>query len=207
MLDLTTSRSSQLIRAPPRTVDGGEVISSRKEFQEIILGIDVESDDLSLASKPDEANEFRAEIRLWLRLLACTTLVSGKLRRNFREQFDFTLPRFELLAQLDFEPGGLVLGELSKRLMVSAGNITPILTRLIEEGYITRSPSSLDRRVQIVCLTVEGRKKFRRMAKKHGQWLNDMFQDVDGNDIEALVQQLSKLKRVLKDSEPDGAGK
>lgn len=169
------------------------------------MAVDVDSDDLSLASRPDEAgNEFRAETRLWLRLLACTTLVSGKLRRNFREQFDFTLPRFELLAQLDQEPGGLVLGELSKRLMVSAGNITPILTRLMEEGYITRAPSSLDRRVQIVCLTVEGRKKFRRMAKKHGQWLNEMFQDLEIEDLDAMTQQLSRLKKTLKDSEPDG---
>lgn len=181
-------------------------MSSQQGSRETILAVDVESDDLSLASRPEEAgSEFRPEIRLWLRLLACTTLVSGKLRRNFREQFEFTLPRFELLAQLDQEPGGLVLGELSKRLMVSAGNITPILTRLMEEGFITRAPSNLDRRVQIVCLTVEGRKKFRRMAKKHGQWLNDMFQDLDLQEIEAMTQQLSRLKQILKDSEPHGA--
>lgn len=168
------------------------------------MAVDVDSDDLSLASRPDEAgNEFRAETRLWLRLLACTTLVSGKLRRNFREQFDFTLPRFELLAQLDQEPGGLVLGELSKRLMVSAGNITPILTRLMEEGYITRAIEPRPPRANR--LPHRGRpQKFRRMAKKHGQWLNEMFQDLEIEDLDAMTQQLSRLKKTLKDSEPDG---
>lgn len=134
-------------------------------------------------------------------MLACTTLVSGKLRTRFREQFEFTLPRFELLAQLDREVGGLSQGELSKRLMVSAGNITPILNRLIEEGYVERSSSTLDRRVQIVCLTVEGRKKFRRMAKKHGQWLSEIFAGLDRKEIAALDRQLTKLKAQLKEAD------
>ncbi|HKU09388.1 MAG TPA: MarR family transcriptional regulator, partial [Bradyrhizobium sp.] len=73
----------------------------------------------------------RSRTRLWLRLLACSNLIGTELRRQFREEFDFTLARFEVLAQLDREPGGLVLGELPKRLMVSAGNLTPLVDRLV----------------------------------------------------------------------------
>ena len=146
----------------------------------------------------DETEDHRAQIRLWLRLLACTTLISAELRRQFREEFDFTMPRFDVLAQLDREPGGLVLGELPKRLMVSAGNLTPIVDRLVEDGFITRTPSPLDRRVQIVCMTVEGRKAFRRMAKKHGLWLASLLAEFPKERLDGLVKELDDLKTAVK---------
>jgi len=150
-------------------------------------------------SKTDEGSaDHRAQTRLWLRLLACTTLIGTELRRQFREEFDFTMPRFDVLAQLDREHGGLVLGELPKRLMVSAGNLTPIVDRLVEDGYITRTPSHLDRRVQIVCMTVEGRKEFRRMAKKHGIWLASILEEFPKDQLDGLIAQLDELKNAVK---------
>jgi DNA-binding MarR family transcriptional regulator len=140
----------------------------------------------------------RAPIRLWLRLLACSTMIEAELRRRFREEFDFTIPRFEVLAQLDREPGGLVLGELPKRLMVSAGNLTPIVDRLVSDGFITRTPSSLDRRVQIVCLTIEGRKAFRRMARKHATWLAALVERLPREQIDGMIDQLDALKAAVK---------
>jgi len=38
------------------------------------------------------------ELRLWLRLLTCTTLIEGEVRSRLRERFDVTLPRFDLMA-------------------------------------------------------------------------------------------------------------
>src|SRR5690606_8001391 len=132
--------------------------------------------DDDFATPPDS----KAAIRLWLRMLACTTLVESELRKQFRQQFDFTLPRFDVLAQLDRRPGGMMLGELAKSLMVSAGNVTPIVERLIADGLVTRASSELDRRVQIVSLTVEGRRKFRRMAKKNGEITAGIFRNLNG---------------------------
>lgn len=156
--------------------------------------------DPSEERQHDVGSYIQLDLRTWLKLLTCTTLIGGELRRQFREQFDFTLPRFDMLAQLDREPGGLVLTELSKRLMVSPGNVTPIMNRLLEEGYITRATSSLDRRVQIVCLTAQGRKKFRRMAKKHGQWVNAMMGGLELEERRALSGLLDRLKANLRDS-------
>ncbi|MBN9063625.1 MAG: MarR family transcriptional regulator [Rhizobiales bacterium] len=136
-------------------------------------------------------------MRLWLRLLACSRLIEADLRRQFRENFNFTLPRFDILAQLDREPGGLVQGELSKRLMVSQANVTPIIERLIADGFVTRSASNLDRRIQIICLTVEGRQKFRRMAKKHNIWLADAMAGIPEEEIEAVGKRLASFKRAL----------
>lgn len=155
--------------------------------------------DLSEDRQDEVSTDIQLDLRTWLKLLTCTTLITAELRRQLREQFDFTLPRFDMLAQLDREPGGLVLTELSKRLMVSPGNVTPIMNRLLEEGYITRSTSSLDRRVQIVCLTAEGRKKFRRMAKKHGQWVNAMMGGLELEERRSLSGLLDRLKANLRD--------
>lgn len=164
---------------------------------------------MALAKEPPPASsrnaadaeaEYRSQTRLWLRLLACTTLIEGELRRRFREEYDFTMPRFDVLAQLDREPSGLVLGELPKRLMVSAGNLTPIVDRLVEDGYITRTPSNLDRRVQIVCMTVEGRKAFRRMAKSHGAWLGDLLAEIPMDRLEGLIDALDNVKGAVKDA-------
>ena len=157
-----------------------------------------ESPAPSAKEAPDQDAEYRAQTRLWLRLLACTTLIETELRSRFREEFDFTMPRFDVLAQLDREPSGLVLGELPKRLMVSAGNLTPIVDRLVEDGYITRTPSNLDRRVQIVCMTVEGRKAFRRMAKSHGSWLAELLAQFPTERINGLITQLDDLKGVVR---------
>jgi DNA-binding MarR family transcriptional regulator len=146
----------------------------------------------------EEEEDNRAQVRVWLRLLACTALIGTELRRQFREEFDFTMPRFDVLAQLDREPGGLVLGELPRRLMVTAGNLTPIVDRLVEDGFITRTPSPLDRRVQIVCMTVEGRKAFRRMAKKHGLWLASLLAEFPKERLDGLVKELDDLKTAVK---------
>src|SRR5207342_3792621 len=100
--------------------------------------------------------DHESELRLWLRLLTCTTLIEGEVRRRLRQEFDVTLPRFDLLAQLDRAPNGMTLGELSQRMMVSNGNITGLVERLAEQGLIRRRPLPNDRRVQIVSLTAEG---------------------------------------------------
>ena len=83
------------------------------------------------AEKPED---HRDELRLWLRLLTCTTLIEGEVRKRLRERFDVTLPRFDLMAQLDKAPEGLTLSDLSKRMMVSNGNLTALVERLVATG-------------------------------------------------------------------------
>src|ERR1700690_144560 len=93
------------------------------------------------------------ELRLWLRLLTCTTLIEGEVRSRPRARFDVTLPRFDLMAQLEKAPDGLTLGDLSRRMMVSNGNITGLVERLVDSGHIVRVPHPTDRRIAYVRLT------------------------------------------------------
>ncbi len=138
--------------------------------------------------------DHEAELRLWLRLLTCTTLIEGEVRRRLRDEFDVTLPRFDLMAQLDKAPNGMTLGELSQRMMVSNGNVTGLAERLVEQGLLDRRPSPNDRRAQIVSLTAEGRRAFRAMARTHEDWIAQIFAGLDAAEIETLMNLLAKTK-------------
>ena len=153
-----------------------------------IIPLDAET---KVAERPDD---HKTELRLWLRLLTCTTLIENEVRRRLREQFDVTLPRFDLLAQLDRAPNGMTLGELSQRMMVSNGNITGLVDRLAEQGLIRRRPSPNDRRVQIVSLTADGRRFFRTMARATPTGSARSSPACTPREIEALMPLLAKTK-------------
>jgi DNA-binding MarR family transcriptional regulator len=133
-------------------------------------------------------------LRLWLRLLATNTLIETEVRRRLREQFEVTLPRFDLMAQLERKPHGMTLGELSQRMMVTNGNVTGLVDRLVTEAVITRTRQKSDRRSHIVSLTDKGRRQFARMAKEHESWIAAMFADLSQNDFAMLTNLLGKLK-------------
>jgi DNA-binding MarR family transcriptional regulator len=147
--------------------------------------------ETKVAERP---HDHKDELRLWLRLFTCKEVVEGEVRRRLRERFNLTLPRFDLMAQLDRTPKGMTLGELSQRMMVSNGNVTGLVDRLVEQGLIDRQPSRTDRRVQIVRLTAEGRRFFRAMARENGDWIGDMFAELSQNEIETLLRLLAKTK-------------
>ena len=147
--------------------------------------------ETKVAERPDD---HKTELRLWLRLLTCTTLIETEVRRRLRDHFNITLPRFDLLAQLDRAPNGMTLGELSQRMMVSNGNITGLVDRLCDQGLIHRRPSPKDRRVQIVSLTAAGQKFFRGMARINADWVGEMFAGLSPKDVEALMPLLAKTK-------------
>jgi DNA-binding MarR family transcriptional regulator len=137
----------------------------------------------------------KAELRLWLRLLSAANLISGEIRRNLRQSFNVTLPQFDLLAQLEREPGGLRLGELSRRMMVTNGNITGLVDKLVEQGFVIREASPEDRRAAIVRLTKAGAALFAIMAKAHEGWLARLMSGVPEAARERLMADLDKLKR------------
>jgi DNA-binding MarR family transcriptional regulator len=147
--------------------------------------------ETKVAERPDD---HRDELRLWLRIFTCKEVIEAEVRRRLRDRFNVTLPRFDLMAQLERAPKGMTLGELSQRMMVSNGNVTGLVERLVEQGLIDRRPSPKDRRAQIVSLTAEGRRVFRAMARANGEWIGQMFADLSSNDIDALLRLLAKAK-------------
>ena len=133
-------------------------------------------------------------LRLWLRLLSCTVQIENKVRLHLRREFNMTLPRFDLMAQLERSSGGLRMSEISKRLMVSGGNVTGITDQLERDHLVTREPCFDDRRAVTVRLTFTGMKLFRQMAARHEQWIVELLGGLRREEKEAMIHDLGKIK-------------
>jgi DNA-binding MarR family transcriptional regulator len=170
-------------------------------MDEHVISLDAET---KVAERPDD---HKVELRLWLRMLTCTSLIEGEIRRRLRDQFDFTLPRFDLLAQLDRAPDGMTLGELSRRMMVTNGNITGLVDRLEEQGLVRRRSSPHDRRSQFVSMTAAGRRTFRSIARTHAEWIGEFFAGLSDSELEPLLRLLAKAKTSAGKAVGNGAAR
>lgn len=137
------------------------------------------------------------DLRTWLRLLTCANMIEGEVRKNLRTEFDITIARFDLLAQLDRANHSLTMGELSRRLMVTNGNVTSLIDRLVDEKLVVRRPDPDDRRAQIIELTTDGKRAFAKMSEAHAGWISRLFDGVDRKNLEALYRNLARLKTSL----------
>ena len=142
-------------------------------------------------------DDHHVSLRLWLRLLSCTNQVESRVRQNLQSSFNTTLPRFDLMAQLERAPQGLKMSELSQRMMVTGGNVTGITDGLEKEGLVVREVDSGDRRVYRVKLTAEGEQQFRRMAAEHERWVVDLFGPLSPRQKKQLMDLLGELKEQL----------
>jgi DNA-binding MarR family transcriptional regulator len=142
-------------------------------------------------------------LKLWLRMLACTLRVENSVRSRLRTSFDITLPRFDLMAQLERQPDGLRMGELSRRMMVTGGNVTGIVAQLEREQLVARVHDPHDGRAFVVKLTPAGRTAFGEMAAVHEGWVVDLFSDIPAADKAQMIKLLDKMKQRLNDNTHD----
>ena len=150
---------------------------------------------LDLASRLTQ--DHHQSLKLWLRMLSCTVKIENEIRTRLRATFGITLPRFDLMAQLERYPQGLRMGELSKRMMVTGGNITGITDQLEQEKLVVRVPDPKDGRAYSVKLTAAGRRAFTEMAVVHEGWIAELLQDMSGADKGRLIDLLSQMKQHL----------
>jgi DNA-binding MarR family transcriptional regulator len=139
-------------------------------------------------------SDHHQSLKLWLRMLSCTTKIEAEIRSRLRTEFGITLPRFDLMAQLERHPEGLRMGELSKRMMVTGGNVTGITDQLEQENLVVRVPDPKDGRAFSVRLTAAGRKAFAQMAEVHERWVAELLQDISQEDKGQLIELLSQMK-------------
>jgi DNA-binding MarR family transcriptional regulator len=160
------------------------------------------ADKISAGAKPSYSEKWggaphsKQSLRLWLRLLSCSMVIEKRIRVRLENEFAMTLPRFDVLAALEREPDGLTMSQLSAALMVSNGNVTGVVTRLIKELLVVRTTESGDKRIATVRLTRKGREAFHRMASVHEGWIDHMFAEL----TEAQIEQLSKLLSSMRHS-------
>jgi DNA-binding MarR family transcriptional regulator len=144
------------------------------------------------------------DVKLWLRLLACSTQIEQAIRGRLRQRFGTSLSRFDYLAQLERHPDGLRMNVLSRYLMVTGGNVTGLTDPLVAEGFVQRLPDPADRRSLLVKLTPAGRKQFLRMAQEHEAWLVELFGGFDADDKDRLYDLLGRLRlHLARQTHPD----
>ena len=153
---------------------------------------------LDLASRLTQ--DHHQSLKLWLRMLSCTVKIENEVRTRLRATFGITLPRFDLMAQLERFPDGLRMGELSKRMMVTGGNITGITDQLEQEKLVVRVVDPKDRRSYSVKLTPAGRRAFDEMARVHEGWIAELLHGVTPDDKTQLIDLLSHMKQQLNDT-------
>lgn len=163
--------------------------------------LSAETESGALSELSADARPTKELLRLWLRTLTFTNMVEQRVRTRLRTDFDVTLPRFDVMAALHDAPEGLSMGEVSRRLMVSNGNITGIVERLEREGLIQRQTRRDDRRSQLVRLTKAGRDASESMAGAHEEWIASMLSGLGEEEVKQLNRLVGKAKHSLLSSE------
>jgi DNA-binding MarR family transcriptional regulator len=135
----------------------------------------------------------KQRLRLWIRILRAARAIEAEVRERLRVEFDVTLPQFDVMAALERKPGGMTMTELSRFLMVSNGNVTGIIDRLVGEKLVARQAPADDRRAIIVRLTPRGLKEFNTMAKAHEAWVDGLLSEFDAAEAATLIRHLDGL--------------
>jgi DNA-binding MarR family transcriptional regulator len=136
----------------------------------------------------------KARLRLWIRLLRASRLIEANVRERLKTQFNVTLPRFDVMAALYREPEGMLMSEISRFLMVSNGNVTGIVDRLVSDRLVVRSQRDGDRRTSFIRLTEKGHTLFEDMARAHQGWIDEMLQDMSIKDANELSARLKTFR-------------
>src|SRR5690349_9783227 len=142
----------------------------------------------------ERKGERKARLRLWIRLLRASRFIEGVTRERFKVQFNMTLPRFDVMAALFRQPDGMLMSEIARFLIVSNGNVTGIVDRLVAEGFVARSQRNGDRRTSFITLTRRGRAAFEAMASTHEHWIDELLGGISARDAEQLSAKLKSFR-------------
>lgn len=134
---------------------------------------------------------------MWIKL-ARASATFGKLADENIRSYGLTEPQFGVLECIG-HLGLLTLGELSRKLLVSGGNITCVVDNLEKEGLVERVHSTEDRRAIVAQLTPKGKKVFDESFVKHANFITEIASVLNEHEQEQLSQLLKKLGLTLKD--------
>lgn len=145
-------------------------------------------------SAPGISSNSKERLRLWIRLLRASRTIEAELRERLKKEFDTTLPRFDVMAALYRAPEGMLMSDLSRFLLVSNGNVTGIVDRLVSEGLVARSRRNGDRRTSMVSLTEAGVSAFSAMADAHEGWIGELLGGVGEEETRRLAAMLKSFR-------------
>lgn len=136
----------------------------------------------------------RQSLLAWLDLLRAANVIKKDIDARFQEAFAQSISRFDALAALErADCGALRAGALSRQLVVSEGNVTQLMSRLLRDGLVQRRDDERDGRIVIYALSDRGRRLFKRMARAHRRWIGDIFAGLSEAELTGLRELLRQL--------------
>ena len=139
----------------------------------------------------------QSEVSVWVRLLESHNLILGELRHRLAD--DCTMALFDLLANLE-RADGQTLVALSRRMLVTAGNLTGLVDRAERDGMVERRHDPRDRRVFRVFLTAKGRQLVTALLPAHATHVSDLLRGLQPIERKELRRLLGKLRDSLTDA-------
>lgn len=137
----------------------------------------------------------RESVRTHVRIASCYNLLMREARQIIAQRWNLTLPQFDVLAELArAEKGGFTFVELSRLLLVTSGNLTGIVDRLVQQRLVERRPDTNDRRVIRVALTPRGRRLTAELLPAHAADLEEILSFMPGSDLSQLSSLLGRLR-------------
>ena len=153
---------------------------------------------MTVAPQPGPEPPGLIRLRLWVRLLRAARPIEVELRRRLAREFGVTLPKFDVMAALARKQAGMTMTEVSRFLMVSNGNVTGLIDRLVAEGLVVRIANAQDRRATFVRLTRKGSRLFAGMAEAHERWIDEILAPFSREQSEALLGLLDDLRAKMR---------
>ena len=183
-----SAQDSPSLAVPARRTSAAAPKRAAKQEAAPLLG------DQAIGLEARSSSDDHHSLRLWLRLLACSTDIETEIRKRLRARFGITLARFDYLAQLHRHPDGLRMSALSRYLMVTGGNVTGLTDELVKDALVQREAEPGDRRSYRVALTPKGRKAFEKIAGEHERWVVELFGGIGEAERHQLYGLLGGLR-------------
>jgi DNA-binding MarR family transcriptional regulator len=150
------------------------------------------------------AQALRNDVSLWVRLLESHNRMLGEIRRRLSDAA--TMPRFDLLANLEREDGQ-TLAALSRRMLVTAGNLTGLVDRAERDGVVERRADPRDRRLSRVFLTAKGRDLIAEILPLHAAHVAELLAGLDATERRDLRRLLGRLRDSLASDTGPGSSR
>ena len=90
------------------------------------------------------------------------------------------------------------MGEIAKRLHITAGTLTVAIKQLVKKDYVRRLAATEDRRIVRIALTKKGRVLLRAYNMFHTQTTQKSLEGLTETEVNVLESALTKVHQFLK---------
>ncbi len=128
----------------------------------------------------------------WLEIVRVYNFMESRISSDLRDD-ELTLAQFDVMVTLS-RAGCMSQQELADRLLVTKGNIVGLIDRLSARGFVERQPSETDRRVNLLQITPDGRRKVEQILPRQMKLIATLMMPLERREADALEGLLGRLK-------------